>query len=117
METTYGKGKYCPAQTWWQVPETLDDLSHTLGKLAQNYDELLDAWQGWHDQAKTLRGAYSRYVTLANKGAKDFGYPDVGTLWRSKYDMPPRGLFPPMSSACGRRCSRCISPCTAIRAP
>lgn len=90
METTYGKGKYCPPKLGGKCL-TLDDLSRTLAS-SRNYDELLDAWQGWHDQAKTLRGAYSRYVTLANKGAKEFGYPDVGTLWRSKYDMPPEAF-------------------------
>ena len=30
-----------------------------------------------------------RYVELANKGARDLGYPDVGALWRANYDMTP----------------------------
>ena len=64
------------------------DLERTI-KNSQNYDELLEAWTGWHDQAKPLRGPYARYVTLANKGARSQGFADVGALWRSKYDMPP----------------------------
>ena len=30
-----------------------------------------------------------RYVELANKGARELGFPDTGAMWRSKYDMTP----------------------------
>jgi peptidyl-dipeptidase A len=39
--------------------------------------------------AVPMRKDFARYVTLANKGAKDLGFPDSGAFWRSKYDMPP----------------------------
>ncbi len=86
METTYGKAKYCPPRLKGGCL-TLDDLSRTLAT-SRNYDELLEAWVGWHDLAKTLRGSYVRYVVLANKGAQNAGYADVGAMWRSRYDMP-----------------------------
>jgi peptidyl-dipeptidase A len=36
-----------------------------------------------------MRADYARMVEIANQGAKELGYADVGALWRSKYDMPP----------------------------
>ena len=91
METTYGKGKYCPpAKAGAPAGKclTLDDLTRTLAT-SRNYDELTTLWQGWHDQARALKQPYARYVALANKGAQDAGFADVGALWRSRYDMAP----------------------------
>jgi peptidyl-dipeptidase A len=87
METTYGKGKVCPPKLGGKCL-TLDDLSRTIGQ-SRNFDELLDAWKGWHDQARALRGAYARYVNLANRGSQTVGFADAGAMWRSRYDMPP----------------------------
>jgi peptidyl-dipeptidase A len=86
MESTYGKGKYCPAGK----KECLEigDLSDILGK-SRNYDELLDAWQGWHKISPPLRPKYVRYVELANEGAKELGFKHLGELWNSGYDMTP----------------------------
>ena len=36
-----------------------------------------------------MRKDFARYVELANKGARELGFKDLGALWRSKYDMPP----------------------------
>jgi peptidyl-dipeptidase A len=36
-----------------------------------------------------MAGKYQRYVELANEGAKEMGYADLGELWRSNYDMSP----------------------------
>jgi peptidyl-dipeptidase A len=92
MEGHYGKAQYCPPkqQTAGQPPKCykLEELERML-KSGKTYEEQLDAWQGWHEQAKALRAPYSRYVALANKGAKAQGYADTGALWRAKYDMPP----------------------------
>ena len=33
---------------------------------------------------------YQRFVELANEGAKELGYDDLGVLWRSRYDMPAK---------------------------
>jgi peptidyl-dipeptidase A len=51
--------------------------------------ELLMAWRGWHSISPPMRDDYARYVTLANKGARQLGFADNGAMWRSKYDMPP----------------------------
>lgn len=85
MEAKYGSAKYCPGG-----PETCRDetqLKQVLER-SRNYDELQDAWVGWHNAARPLRGDYERYATLANEGARELGYKDLGAMWRSGYDMP-----------------------------
>jgi peptidyl-dipeptidase A len=84
MEAKYGSAKYCP-----QGPESCRDevqLKAVLEK-NRNYDELLDAWKGWHDAARPLRADFTRYAELANEGARELGYKDLGAMWRSGYDM------------------------------
>ncbi len=86
LDAMYGEGKYCPGG-----PETcrnLDQLSETLAK-SRNYAELEQAWIGWHDAARAMRPKYQRFVELANEGAREFGFADLGAMWRSGYDMPP----------------------------
>jgi peptidyl-dipeptidase A len=86
MESRYGSARYCPSG-----PESCRDqtqLKQVLEK-SRNYDELLDAWKGWHESAgRPLRADYTRYVELANEGARELGYKDLGAMWRSGYDMP-----------------------------
>jgi peptidyl-dipeptidase A len=48
---------------------------------------LSEIWRSWHDAARPMRDDYARMVTIANEGARELGYGDVGELWRSKYDM------------------------------
>ena len=85
MEGTYGKGKYC------RGPNHTDCLDvNAVTKImaeSRNYDELLDVWKGWHTIAPPLRPRYERFVQLANQGARDLGYKDLGAYWRSNYDM------------------------------
>jgi len=87
MEGTYGKGKYC------RGPNGTDCLDvNAVTKImaeSRSYDELLDVWRGWHAIAPPMKPKYERFVHLANQGATDLGYPDLGAYWRSNYDMPP----------------------------
>jgi len=85
MEGIYGKGKYCPPGK-----ECLD-IGAISERLASSRDpkELTDVWEGWHAIAKPIRPKYERFVTLANEGAREIGFDDLGALWRSGYDMPP----------------------------
>nr|WP_275938230.1 M2 family metallopeptidase [Sorangium cellulosum] len=76
----------------------LDELSNIL-KTSRKWDELLDAWAGWHAIAPPLRPMFERYVALGNKGAAEIGFPDVGALWRAGYDMPPRRSRPTPSGS------------------
>jgi peptidyl-dipeptidase A len=36
-----------------------------------------------------MRPRYQRFAELANQGARELGFADLGALWRSGYDMPP----------------------------
>ena len=85
MEGIYGKGKYCPPG------KECMDIGAISDRLAISRDpkELKELWEGWHTIAKPIRGKYERFVTLANEGAKEIGFDDLGSLWRSGYDMPP----------------------------
>ncbi len=85
MTSTYGKGKYCPKRLNGNCL-TLDELSKTLAK-SRNYDELLEAWTGWHAIAPPMKDKFARYAELGNKGAREIGYADMGELWRAGYDM------------------------------
>ena len=86
MEGAYGKGKYCRPGG-----EKCLDLEEITRIMAQSRDpnELLDVWRGWHSIALPIKKNYVRFVELANKGARELGFADMGAMWRSKYDMPP----------------------------
>jgi peptidyl-dipeptidase A len=51
--------------------------------------EMLRWWTAWHDAAGPMATLYERQVMLANQGARDLGFADVGEIWRSWYDLPP----------------------------
>ena len=94
LEGLYGKGKYCkPGKGGKEECRDLQQLSEVLGKIGDkkgpSYDEMLDAWQGWHATAKEMRPHYEKLVALSNEGANEFGAPDLGDLWRQAYDMSP----------------------------
>ncbi|HJY35825.1 MAG TPA: M2 family metallopeptidase, partial [Steroidobacteraceae bacterium] len=86
MEGMYGAAKYCP-----KGPDSCKDQGQLTEILATShkYDELTEAWTGWHSTARPLRKEYVRFVELANEGARELGFADLGAMWRSGYDMPP----------------------------
>jgi peptidyl-dipeptidase A len=86
MQSAYGKGKYCPPRLGGKC-QNLDELSKIL-RTSRKYDELLEAWTGWHSISPPLRDKFARYADLGNKGAREIGFSDMGALWRSAYDMP-----------------------------
>ena len=88
LESTYGKGKWCPDPAKPDTCKNIDDVTRIL---AAPGDEktLRAAWEGWHTIAPPMRKDYERFVELSNKGAKELGFANTGAMWRSKYDMPP----------------------------
>ncbi len=80
LEGHYGKAKD-------KKGRDLEVLSDVLRK-SQSYDELLDAWVGWHDTAKDQKEPYQRFVALQNEGAQGAGFANMGDMWRAGYDMP-----------------------------
>jgi len=92
LESIYGTGKYCPEGTS-EIAEPgaclgLLDLERIIGS-SRDPDELREAWVGWRTISPPMRDDYARMVALANEGAAELGYSDVGAMWRSKYDMEP----------------------------
>lgn len=79
----YGKAKYCRLSG-----ECLyeGDMGEIIAN-SRDANELLEIWQGWRHVSPPMRNDYSRMMTLANEGAREFGYADLGAYWRSKYDM------------------------------
>jgi peptidyl-dipeptidase A len=104
MTSAYGKGQFCPqtgspllkyakgdAKDAGAGPAKclhLDALSKILAT-SRDPAELAEAWSGWHSVATAMKNPYTRYVDLANQGARDIGFADVGALWRSGYDVAP----------------------------
>jgi peptidyl-dipeptidase A len=87
LESTYGRGKWCRDAA---KPETCADIEKITEILAtsRNEAEIRAAWEGWHTIAVPMRPQYTRFVELANKGARELGFADTGAMWRLKYDMP-----------------------------
>jgi peptidyl-dipeptidase A len=96
MTGAYGKGQHCPAPGSKLAPLVskgqtcmhLDDLERVLST-SHDPAVLAEAWDGWHATARAQKERFTRYATLANEGARELGFADVGSMWRSGYDMPP----------------------------
>ncbi|MFN0084138.1 MAG: M2 family metallopeptidase [Blastocatellia bacterium] len=87
MESQYGAGKYCPEGDKGKCL-SLGDLEDIMSA-NRNPEELKKAWLGWHGVSPKYRKEYVRFVELANKGAKEMRFKDLGAMWRSNYDMEP----------------------------
>jgi peptidyl-dipeptidase A len=94
LEAMYGEGKYCPQGKSVLKGEKDEKGCYNIDSLGQiiatsrNYDELTEAWTGWHSISPPMRAKYQRFADLANEGARELGFADLGVLWRSRYDMP-----------------------------
>ena len=86
MEGMYGAAKYCPDGPSSCKGQT--ELTHIMAT-SRDYRELTEAWAGWHSTARPMRDDYTQFVALANEGARELGFADLGAMWRSGYDMPP----------------------------
>jgi peptidyl-dipeptidase A len=86
MEGTYARGRYTPRGG--TEPLDVQGLSRVLSE-SRDPAALEDAWSGWHRVGRDIREDFTRYVELANEGARELDFADTGAMWRSKYDMPP----------------------------
>jgi peptidyl-dipeptidase A len=87
LESDYGQGKWCPDGAQGKCL-TLNDMENIMAS-SRDPKELERVWVGWHSIAPPMRAKYSRMVVLANKGARELGFANVGEMWRAGYDMPP----------------------------
>ncbi|BDI61361.1 M2 family metallopeptidase [Qipengyuania nanhaisediminis] len=66
------------------------DIEAEMGNLDRTPEELAEMWVSWHDNVGApMREDYTRMVAIANEGAQELGFDDLGTMWRSGYDMSP----------------------------
>jgi peptidyl-dipeptidase A len=85
LQSTYGKGR--ARHRGKEI--TGDDAEALMGTL-RDPAELKEIWQSWHENVgRPMRSDYTRMVEIANQGAKELGYSDTGSMWRSQYDMSP----------------------------
>lgn len=85
LQSQYGKGK----GTLDGKPINGSDIEEAMGTV-RDPERLKEMWVSWHNTVGSpMRQDYARLVMIANEGAKELGYPDVGTMWRSGYDMSP----------------------------
>ena len=61
--------------------------TEVLMRTLSDPQKLAAVWTKWHDTAAAQKDDYARMVEIANDGAKDLGYANVGVMWRSRYDM------------------------------
>ena len=84
LQSTYGVGKIeFEGRT---VPQAETEV---LMRQLRDPAKLEEIWTEWHDYAKVMKADYVRMVDIANEGARELGFRDVGALWRAGYDMPP----------------------------
>lgn len=86
LSSMYGKGK----GTLDGKPINGSDIEAEMGKPNHTPAEYAEMWTSWHDNVgKPMKTDYAEMVGIANEGAKELGYADVGAMWRSGYDMTP----------------------------
>ena len=84
LEAMYGSGEYCYKDGNCFDLEAFEQIIDS----SRNPDELLMAWNGWHEVGKPMKSMYMRMVEIGNEGSRDLGYSGLDDLWFSKYDMP-----------------------------
>ena len=84
LEAMYGSGEYC-----FDGEECYDlEAFESIIDNSRDPNELLRAWEGWHEIGKPMKPMYMRMVDIGNQGSVDLGYEGLSDLWFSKYDMP-----------------------------
>ncbi len=83
LQSTYGKGK----GTLDGKPVSGSDIEAAMGDV-RDPAKLKEMWVSWHDNVGTpMKADYARMVDIANQGARELGFKNVGAMWRGQYDM------------------------------
>ena len=71
------------------------DLEVMMGEI-RDPAKLQEIWTKWREvpvtadgEGNSIKSDYAKMVALANEGAAELGYADVGAMWRSRYDLDP----------------------------
>jgi peptidyl-dipeptidase A len=85
LQSQYGRGRGRLGS------ETLtgNEIEARMGTV-RNPDQLREMWTSWNDNVGApMRPQYARMTEIANAGASELGFADLGAMWRSNYDMTP----------------------------
>ncbi len=74
LSSMFSKGQYCTAAG---VCRDLGELEAIIEN-SHDPDELLEAWSGWRSVSPAMKPLYERQVELANEGANELGFHDLG---------------------------------------
>jgi len=86
LQSQYGKGR----GTLNGQEISGSDIEAEMGNLEHTPEEFAEMWASWHDNVGTpMKDDYARMVEIANAGATELGFDNVGAMWRSGYDMSP----------------------------
>ena len=96
LGATYGSGIAADGTQY-----DLIALSNVLAE-SEDPEAMLKAWQDWRKVSPQMKPQYQRLVEIANQGAKELGFDDVGSMWRSKYDMAPDAFEAEMDRVWGQ---------------
>ncbi|RNA14455.1 angiotensin-converting enzyme-like [Brachionus plicatilis] len=84
LESIYATAKVCETESNCL---TLDPELSSLLKDSRDYEKLLWAWKGWHDQTgPKMRHIYARTVEINNKASKENGYKDLSERWIEDFE-------------------------------
>ncbi len=84
LNSAYGKGK----GTLNGKEINGSDIEAEMGT-NRNPEQLKEMWASWNDNVGApMKNDYVRMAEIANQGAKELGFVDLGAMWRSGYDMP-----------------------------
>ncbi|AHE54294.1 M2 family metallopeptidase [Sphingomonas sanxanigenens] len=85
IKAIYGAGR----GTLDGKPISGSDIEAEMGTV-RDPAKLKEMWLSWHDNVGApMRDDYVRMIDLTNKGARELGFKDAGSMWRARYDMPP----------------------------
>ncbi|GAB4147125.1 MAG: M2 family metallopeptidase [Sphingomonadales bacterium] len=82
LQSAYGKGT-----GRHQGEVTPGNRLEALMRSTRDPDLLLEMWTSWREFSPPMKDDYVRMVNIANAGARELGYDELGQMWRSNYDM------------------------------
>lgn len=84
LESIYATAKVCQEDG---VCLSLDPEITEIMKNSRDYNKLIWAWKGWHDQTgPRMRQIYTQTVQIQNKGARENNYQDLSERWIEDFE-------------------------------
>ena len=89
LQTNYTTAENCTDRPQCRTKDQL----YRVMRESRDPEVLLSAWMEWRMPARAIRAPYAEMVAIANEGARELRFNDVGALWRSVYDMSPEAFL------------------------